>query len=140
VLADLVEIYGPLAEDAGRGIVAAIVDAPPLAGQRDLLARAVSNLVDNSLKYGAGTITIAQSVSVSGSVLTITVADEGQGIAADERAIALRKFGRLDPSRTSSGVGLGLSLVAAVARLHGGEFALGDAEPGLRASLHLPLE
>ena len=138
VLADLVEIYGPLAEDAGRGIVAAIVDAPPLAGQRDLLARAVSNLVDNSLKYGAGTITIAQSVL--DSVLTITVADEGQGIAADERAIALRKFGRLDPSRTSSGVGLGLSLVAAVARLHGGEFALGDAEPGLRASLHLPLE
>lgn len=136
ILLDLTEIYGPLVEDAGRDIVTQITGTCRLAGQRELLARAVGNLIDNALKYGAGTITITHAVA--DDRLTITVADEGRGIAPEDRAAALSKFMRLDVARTSSGAGLGLSLVSAVAHLHGGDMSLSDAAPGLLVCLHFP--
>jgi signal transduction histidine kinase len=90
-------------------------------------------LIDNALKYGAGTIGV--SVMADSDTATIVVRDDGPGIPADRRAEALQRFGRLDPSRHESGAGLGLSLVAAVARLHGGTLELGDNAPGLIARL-----
>ncbi|NBU85156.1 MAG: ATP-binding protein, partial [Sphingomonadaceae bacterium] len=69
----------------------------------------------------------------------VEVRDRGVGIPATQRAEALRRFGRLDPSRTGFGAGLGLSLVQAVARLHGGTIELGDAKPGLIIRLSIPL-
>lgn len=136
ILLDLTEIYGPLAEDGGRTIVTWISGTCQMVGQRELLARAIGNLIDNSLKYGAGTITISQVVAKNR--LKIIVADEGQGIAPRDRSVALSKFARLDSARTSSGAGLGLSLASAVAHLHGGDIILSDAAPGLRACLTLP--
>ncbi|WP_197418604.1 sensor histidine kinase, partial [Sphingomonas sp. CCH9-F2] len=103
---------------------------------RELLGQALGNLVDNALKYGAGTITLA--LDAGEDRVTVSVADEGSGIAPADRDAALRRFGRLDTARGGTGAGLGLSLVAAVARLHGGTVRLGDAAPGLVVAIDLP--
>ena len=135
-LAQIAEIYGPLAEDHDRAIV---VDAPVAAVlpvHHELFGQALGNLVDNALKYGAGTITLA--LAATPRTATVSVVDEGAGIPPQRQAEALRRFGRLDEARTAAGSGLGLSLVAAVARLHGGAIRLGDAAPGLRVEIDLP--
>lgn len=135
-LEDIAEIYGPVAEDVGRDIRVAAVSGVVLPVHRELLGQALGNLVDNALKYGAGTITLALTAA-SGTV-TLSVADQGAGIAPEDREAALRRFGRLDSARSGTGAGLGLSLVAAVARLHGGAVRLGDAAPGLVVAIDLP--
>jgi signal transduction histidine kinase len=132
---DMVEVYGPLAEDKGFMIEA---DAPPgVAGHvhRELLGQALANLIDNALKYGAGRILV--SARRQGGEVMIAVGDDGPGIPEASRPEALRRFGRLDSARTQTGAGLGLSLAAAVARLHGGRLALADNAPGLCVQLHL---
>ncbi|MFD1786120.1 sensor histidine kinase [Sphingomonas floccifaciens] len=137
MLEDLAEIYGPVAEDAGREIVA---DAPGpliLTAHRELLGQAIGNLIDNALKYGEGRITLSARRDAIG--VTLTVRDEGPGIRPEDRAAALQRFGRLDTARTREGAGLGFSLIAAVASLHEGELDLQDAAPGLAASLILPI-
>ena len=136
-LEQLAEIYGPLAEDADRAIrvVAPMPLVLPL--HRELIAQALGNLIDNALKYGAGTITLA--LAVTPHAATVSVADAGRGIPPELRAMALRRFGRVDEARGGDGAGLGLSLVAAVARLHGGSVTLDDAAPGLVVALELPL-
>ncbi|MHA6722692.1 sensor histidine kinase [Sphingomonas sp. RS2018] len=136
MLSDLAEIYGPVAEDAGRAVVVLSGPAAMRPVQRELLGQAIGNLIDNGLKYGAGTITL--SVTETSTGLSLSVADEGRGIPAALREAALRRFGRLDSARSASGAGLGLSLVAAVARLHGGHLILDDAVPGLIATIRLP--
>ena len=135
MIEDLVEMYGPVAEDRGLTLAA---DAPPglrADVHRDLLGQALANLVDNALKYGAGHIGIGARRDASG--LIVTVADDGPGIAPEQRPEALRRFGRLDAARSSTGAGLGLSLAAAVAHLHGGRLELDDNAPGLRVVMHL---
>ena len=132
---DMVEVYGPLAEDRDFTIEA---DAPPgITGHvhRELVGQALANLIDNALKYGAGRILV--SARRQGGEIVIAVADDGPGIAEEMRPEALRRFGRLDAARTQSGAGLGLSLAAAVARLHGGTLSLADNDPGLVVQLHL---
>jgi len=133
---DMVEVYGPLAEDNGFVIVA---DAPEgITGHvhRELLGQALANLIDNAMKYGAGRIVVsARSCGESGIV--IGVGDDGPGIAEERRPEALRRFGRLDTARSKAGAGLGLALASAVARLHGGVLELHDNVPGLRVELHL---
>ncbi|EIZ80314.1 periplasmic sensor signal transduction histidine kinase [Novosphingobium sp. Rr 2-17] len=138
MLETIAEIYAPLVEDAGRAIV---VDAPAgfvMPVHRQLMDQAIGNLVDNAIKYGGGTITLSLEPSVGGGA-TIGVADEGPGIAPGQRAHALQRFGRLDEARGGSGAGLGLSLVQAVAHLHGGVVKLRDAEPGLEVAITLAL-
>ncbi|MDP1026646.1 HAMP domain-containing sensor histidine kinase [Sphingomonas sp. KR1UV-12] len=138
MLEDLAEIYGPLAEDAGRSIaVAADGVTAVVPVHRELLGQALGNLIDNSLKYGAGAIRL--TLARTDTRLELGVIDEGTGIAPQDRETALRKFGRLDAARSGTGAGLGLSLVAAVAHLHGGEVSLRDAEPGLAVCLALPI-
>lgn len=132
LLADVADLFEPLAEDRGLTIV---VDAPtPLtvAAHREMIGQAVANLLDNALKYGQGTIRVALT---DGADVAIDVSDEGPGIPADRRAEALQRFGRLDAARTQSGAGLGLSLVAAVAHLHHGTLELHDNAPGLIARM-----
>ncbi len=136
MLQDLAEIYGPLAEDADRAIVA---DTPPsliVTAHRELLGQAIGNLIDNALKYGAGPITL--TARKTGGEVSLTVRDEGPGIRPEDRAAALQRFGRLDAARTRNGAGLGFSLIAAVATLHEGRLDLADADPGLAASVVLP--
>ncbi|MFS0773753.1 ATP-binding protein [Sphingomonas sp. 1P08PE] len=133
---DLAEIYGPLAEDAGRAITVDRTDAfEPVSIHRELLGQALGNLIDNSLKYGGGTIRLTLDRSPGG--VRVGVVDRGGGIAGSDRAAALRKFGRLDSARGGTGAGLGLSLAAAVAHLHNGDLTLDDADPGLAAYIVL---
>jgi signal transduction histidine kinase len=134
-LEEIAEIYGPLVEDAERAIRVEVAARPVLPLHRELMAQALGNLVDNALKYGAGTITLALEAVPAG--VRLSVSDEGVGIAPEHRAAALRRFGRVDEARGGSGAGLGLSLVGAVARLHGGTVALEQAG-GLRVVIDLP--
>jgi signal transduction histidine kinase len=132
---DMVEVYGPVAEDLGLAIEA---DAPAaLKGfvHRELLGQALANLIDNAMKYGGRKIEV--SACSSGDGIIVTVADDGPGIPEAQRPEALRRFGRLDAARTKSGAGLGLSLAAVVARLHGSVLQLEDNGPGLRVRMLL---
>jgi signal transduction histidine kinase len=138
MIEDLVEVYGPLAEDKGFTLTAQGSGSAPV--HRELLGQALANLVDNAMKYGRPGGSIRLSAGADGPHATVSIDDDGPGIPEDRRAEALRRFGRLDPARQSSGAGLGLALAAAVARLHGGTIRLGDNAPGLSVRLELPRE
>lgn len=134
----MADMYEPLAEDSG---VKLSIDAPaalPLFAHRNLLGRALANLIDNALRYGAtgGSIEITAAATPDG--VAISVGDRGPGIVASNHAEALRRFGRIDAARAAGGVGLGLPLAAAIARLHGGTLALVANNPGLRVVITLP--
>ena len=135
---DIATMMIPVAEDAGHRLDVAIdAAAPDFVGDQQLLTQALVNLIGNAIKYGGDTITVSLDVGERG--LTLSVADNGPGIATEDHARALRRFGRLDTAREAAGGhGLGLPLVEAIARLHRGRLTLGDAAPGLVASLVLP--
>jgi signal transduction histidine kinase len=138
VLADLVEIYGPAAEERGFALEATADEATIMPVHRELLGQALGNLVENALRHADGGSRIRLSAIRERDAVVITVADDGPGIEPDRRPEALRRFGRLDPARHASGHGLGLSLVDATARLHGGRVELADAGPGLAVRVVLP--
>jgi hypothetical protein len=137
MLIEIEELYGLLAEE--QGISLAVVAAPevPAYGDKALIHQAIANLVDNAVKFSPPGGTVRVTASTRGKV-DITVTDEGPGIPASERARATERFYRGESARSTPGSGLGLSLVAAVANLHGGELRLEDNNPGLRAILVLP--
>ncbi len=137
LLRDLAEIYGPVAEDQGFEIELREEAPAHAALHRELVSQAIGNLIENALKYAEGGHRITLSATREAHALRIEVADDGAGIPVAERERALRRFGRLDPARHVAGFGLGLSLVEAVARLHGGALSLEDNAPGLRAVLRL---
>ncbi|WP_294234285.1 HAMP domain-containing sensor histidine kinase [uncultured Sphingomonas sp.] len=133
------ELYAPLAEEAGiRFLIEIEVRPAPLPLHRELMSQALSNLIDNALKHGGsgGQVTLRLSEAVDGIIFQVE--DRGPGIAQADRAQALKRFGRLDAARTTPGAGLGMALIEAVARLHGGRFELGDNAPGLIARLVIP--
>jgi signal transduction histidine kinase len=134
---DAVELYQPVAEEAGLRLDLDLGDGVEVLGNRHLLAQAITNLIDNAVKYGAGgdTVTVAAR---SGPPVELVVSDTGSGIPAEERERVVQRFVRLDASRAAPGTGLGLSFVAAVAELHGASLRLEDAGPGLRARLAFP--
>jgi signal transduction histidine kinase len=139
LVAELAEMYEPLAEEKGVAIaVEAIAPLFPLMAHRQLLAQALSNLLDNALNYAADGAQMTLFAQQDDEALRIGVADCGPGIAEADRAEARRRFGRLDTSRSMPGAGLGLALVDAVAHLHGGELELADNAPGLRAAIVVP--
>lgn len=123
MLIDMGELYEPVSEEQGRTLTIAIDLPVTLPVHRELLGQALANLIDNALKYGAGTMTLY--LAAEGDEVIVGLADEGTGIAPEREAEALRRFGRLDPARGIAGAGLGLSLVAAVARMHGGGVRFG---------------
>jgi len=135
LLRDIGEIYNPVAEDRGMSIEVLGPDRLPYFGNRQSIGRAVANLVDNALKYGAGAI--ALGATEHGEWIELSVADRGPGIDARRREQALGRYRRLEEARTTEGNGLGLALARAVARLHGGEIELEDNRPGLRAVMRL---
>jgi signal transduction histidine kinase len=142
-LADVVELYEPLVEEAGGTLKLEAREGLRVRANRQLLAQAVSNLIDNAIKYGESANGRGADITVTGSIedntVFITVADQGQGIPAIDRERVRDRFVRLDESRTKSGNGLGLSLVSSVMTLHGGQLQLEDNNPGLKAVLRLPL-
>lgn len=131
------ELYEPVAEE--KGFVLHLDSAPGVMvrGDRHLLSQAVANLLDNALKYG-GSGEIGLSVSQVNGHAALEVSDRGPGIAAEDRDIVFDRFVRLEPSRSTPGNGLGLSLVRAAARLHDGTVSLGDNAPGLTVRLEFP--
>jgi signal transduction histidine kinase len=137
MVGDIAELYEPLVEDKGFAMEIATSSGPIVPMHRELVGQAVGNLIDNALKYGAKSLRIATGEADGHG--WVEISDRGAGIPEEQREEALRRFGRLDPSRTGFGAGLGLSLVSAVARLHGGTIELGDAAPGLKVRLSLPL-
>jgi signal transduction histidine kinase len=143
VARDVVELYEPVAEEAGLALTVDATDKATVDGNRELIGQAIANLVDNALKYGQqGTGETDASVTVivrcKGDRAEIAVADHGPGIPADSKPKVVERFARLEESRSAPGAGLGLALVAAVAHLHGGQLRLDDNNPGLKAVLDLP--
>ena len=114
-----------------------------MRGDRQLLAQALNNLIDNAMKYGSSGAEKSAEITVRGRVedqtVIVEVADGGVGIREIDRDRVLDRFVRLDESRSKPGNGLGLSLVASVMTLHSGQLQLADNNPGLRAILRLPL-
>lgn len=141
LLDDVAELYEPLAADKGQTLLVAPAteaEAARIHGDRDLLFQALANLLDNAIKYTppGGQIQIAAMPSATG--VALSVSDSGPGIPSELRSKVLQRFYRVDASRNAPGHGLGLSLVQAVAQLHGAELTLDDAAPGLRVTLHFP--
>jgi len=148
LVSDVAELYEPVAEEQGIVLKADAATPIVIRGDRQLLGQAIANLIDNALKYGAPTAQggngwapeVEVRAETDDGAAEITVTDRGPGVPAPERERVLGRFVRLEASRSEPGSGLGLSLVAAVARLHGGSLRLEDNEPGLRVILSLPLE
>ena len=138
---DAAELYEPVAEEAGLAFSIDIEPALEYRGHRELLAQTIANLLDNAIKHAGGAAggrRIALSVRGRGMMgAEIAVADDGPGIAPDDRDRVFGRFVRLEQSRNTPGSGLGLSLVSAVARLHGGSVRLEDNRPGLRVVISL---
>ena len=124
LVAALTEAYTPVAEEAQRGLTTEIPPGIHVRGDPALLQRMLANLLDNALTHGAGTIRVALT---PGPVLV--VADDGPGVPEAEREAVLRRFVRLDRSRSTPGTGLGLALVQAAAQAHRGTVRLGPARP-----------
>lgn len=143
VAEDLVELYDPLAEQSDVRLEARL-EPVTAAADRELVSRALANLIDNALKYGGKAVIVSTRTAVDAEGAAwaeIAVEDNGPGIAPADRARVVERFVRLDDARTRPGGGLGLAMVAAVARLHGGQFMLGDPASGgngLVATLRLP--
>lgn len=132
---DLAELYEPLAGEKAQQLTVAIEDGVSIEGDRDLLFQAAANLVDNAIKHSPRGGRIELSSRLHNGRPEIAVTDTGPGIPADMREKVFRRFFRLDDSRSTPGSGLGLSLVRAVAGLHGAAVVLEDNHPGLRARL-----
>ena len=153
IIGDIAELYEPAAEEAGLALAVSVQPGLSLLANRELVSQAVANLVDNAIKYSTATDApaaagaaaapppaIVISLTRVGHTIEIAVADRGPGVAPQDRERALQRFVRLEKSRSRPGAGLGLSLVAAVARMHGGTVRLEDNVPGLSAVLSLPAD
>jgi signal transduction histidine kinase len=141
---DICELYEPLADEKAIAIKVEAGEAAPVRGNRELISQAVANLVDNAIKYsepaginGAKPEIVLRAAG-EGDRILLSVADHGPGIPEAERSRVVERFVRLETSRSQPGSGLGLSLAAAVARLHGGELILSDNLPGLKSTIALP--
>jgi signal transduction histidine kinase len=138
LVCDVVELYRPLAEDAGASLVEATGEQVHVRGNRHLLSRALTNLIDNAIKYASDAGEIEVAVRRVNGRAELRVTDHGPGIPEGQRAHVLERFVRLDSSRGRPGSGLGLSFVAAVASHHGAELELTDAGPGLCVRILFP--
>ncbi|WP_266160279.1 sensor histidine kinase [Dyella silvatica] len=134
----IVETYLPVAEDHGQHFAAQIHPGQRLRGDRALLTQMLANLIENALHHTPSGSRIDLTLQATPDALIGRIADTGPGIPAEARERVLRRFVRLDSSRSTPGCGLGLSLVAAVADLHGIRLKLDDAQPGLLIELAFP--
>lgn len=142
LVADMGELYEAVAEEEAVSLGVSVVRPVPILGNRELIGRVVANLLDNALKYGrpdTGDARITLTLASQNGEAVVSVADNGAGIAEADRTRVMRRFVRLDSSRSAPGSGLGLSLVQAVISMHRGRIELDDAGPGLVVRLYLPL-
>jgi len=135
VVEGVAELYAPVAEEKPIALEIAPSGSIAIAGNRRLIAQALANLLDNAIKYTPVGGKVRVSVEQTPDGTALSVADSGPGIPVADRARVLERFVRLEASRNSPGTGLGLSLVAAVARLHDARLELADNKPGLKATI-----
>lgn len=138
LIQDVVELYDPLAEEKSQRIVQRVEPDIIVHGDRDLLFQAVANLLDNAIKYSPKGAAINVELKFQTKMATLTIADNGPGVPESEYDSIFQRFSRLEASRTTPGDGLGLSLVAAVAKRHKLTVHLEDNNPGLRVVVQFP--
>ena len=141
IIRDVVELYEPAAEEAGVTLTAEESGEEKVIGNRELIGQALSNIVDNAIKYSAGAeggAEVAVSIGKVPGAVRLGVADNGPGIPPEDRVQATERFVRLEKSRSQPGSGLGLSLAKAVMTFHGGTLELSGREPGLLVEMVFP--
>lgn len=136
---EICQSYGPAIEDNGRFMRWQVRDDIHLSGDRELLAQALINLVENAQKHTPVGTHIEVSLERSIQTATISVCDSGPGVSDADRSRITGRFIRLEQARSTPGNGLGLNLVAAIVALHDGQLTFEDNAPGLRAIISLPL-
>ncbi len=132
IAADCVELYEPVAEEAGFRLEGTIAPGIGISGNRELIGQTLANLIDNAIKYADGNASerlIRVSLARAGEGVALAISDHGRGIPEDRRADVVKRFVRLDESRSKPGTGLGLALAGAVMDLHGGTLTLSDTDP-----------
>jgi len=137
---DLAELYDVMTEEGEHSFEAHIERGLDIMGNRQLIAQAITNLLDNAVKYTPSGGHITLSAEQRGENIHVSVGDNGHGIPPDKRDDVLKRFVRLDSARSTPGNGLGLSLVSAIVALHNGSLQLHDNKPGLRIEITLPSE
>lgn len=138
LVAELGEIHAPIADDEGRSLSWTSGLCCIVEGDRELIAQALINLIENALRHAPPGSRIRLSASSDAEEVTASVADDGPGIAPEDRKRVVERFVRLESSRSTPGHGLGLSLVKAIAHAHGASIDLRDAAPGLEVRLKFP--
>ena len=139
LIEDAAELYEVVAEEAGINLRIEVLDDTAIAADRDLLFQALTNLLDNAIKFCPTGGDIRVATSRNDDVVSLSVADSGPGIPKDERERVLERFYRAEASRSTNGSGLGLSLVSAIASVHQAAIDLTDNHPGLKVTLRFPL-
>src|SRR5690606_7858789 len=141
VVGDTIEAYAPVIEDSGFKLVWKGSQASPgpiVRGDHELLVQLMANLIENALQHCPSGTAIELALASSSRGATVSVTDNGPGIPEHEHENAFRRFYRLERERSSPGHGLGLSLVRAIADLHGATIRLCDNNPGLKVSIAYP--
>lgn len=138
ILGNVHEIYEEVAVDDGKTISLTVDRVPALQGDRELLVQMLANLVENALRHTPAGVEIGMACANVGHHICVSVGDNGPGIPADERDKVFQRLYRMDKSRTTPGSGLGLSMVKAIAELHGASVMLSDAAPGLIVTIIFP--
>lgn len=138
VVTEIAESYAPAFADSGRTLSWSVAPGIVVLGDRELLAQALINLLDNARLHTPPGTPVAVSLDAEAHAAAVSVADAGPGVPPADHARILQRFARGEASRTTPGNGLGLSLVAAVTAAHGGTVAVSDNGPGLRVTLRLP--
>lgn len=135
---DMAEAYAPIFEDANKSFQVNIDDGAMISGDRELLEQLLANLLENAVEHTRDAAQVALSVRVDGKSIVVTVADDGPGISPANRGRIFERFYRADASRSTKGNGLGLSLVKAIADLHGATISLDTEAQGAVFKLVFP--
>lgn len=138
LMSEVAESFEPSFVDAGHSMAWSIEGDVYLMGNRELLAQVATNLLDNALIHTPAGTSVVLKLASDDDCARLWIEDDGHGVSDEDRSKLLQRFFRAEASRTTPGNGLGLNLVAAIARAHGGAVDVEDAEPGLRISLRLP--
>jgi signal transduction histidine kinase len=138
IATEVAELFDAAAEGKGGRVEVSGYKTVRISADRDLLFDAISNLVDNAIKHGRVGGLVSIRLDQTGGEAILSVSDDGPGIPSEEFERVFKRFYRLERSRSTPGNGLGLSLVAAVVRLHGASMKLVDNTPGLRVEVRFP--
>lgn len=136
LVADVVELYDPVAVDQGIRLEVT-GSAQPIPGHRPLLSQALSNLLENAMRYAPTDSTVTINLHDEGRFSCLSVRDRGPGVPPEDLPRLQMPFVTLDPARTERNAGLGLALVAAISHMHGGAFEARNSDPGLMAIIKL---